>query len=114
MKAFIVSVLLLFSAAVFSENIKINSAKIAELYVNGGQDSPNSGTTCFRLNVSPSANCPSGYIGIKNNNSQLLSALLAIKSTDREAWIYYSDSEPNLHCPGLVFTPCALNSISLK
>jgi hypothetical protein len=106
------------SSMVSAESLHADPATITEIFVNGGADSPNAGTTCFKISLPDmkeiSENCTSGYIGIANNNRQLLSALLEIKSTNSEAWVYYNDDQPHLHCPGLAFTPGVLNSISIK
>ena len=92
-------------------------AKIGAIILNGGSDAPNSGVTCFKIEVAVSAACPSGYIAVPNNNSQLIAALLSSKAIGQEVRVNYSDSEDSRehgHCPGLAFTPCVLNSVALQ
>ena len=103
-----------YSFCVNADFLKINNAEVSIVYVNGGLDAPNSGTTCIKIEPAPSDNCPSGMIGIANNNQPLLSAALTAKSTAAKTWVYYSDSEsPPLHCPGKVYTPCALITLGI-
>jgi hypothetical protein len=61
-----------------------------------------------------SAACVNGIVALPNNNPQLLSAALTAKSSGAKVWLYYSDSEPNFHCPGLVLTPCGASTIFIQ
>lgn len=79
--------------------------------VNGGGDTVNPGTSCIKLAIPVVAACVGGYIAIPNNNKQLLTAALVNKATGGNVAVYYDDATGTNHCPGLVFTPCALISI---
>lgn len=88
--------------------------KISEVAVNGGVDSLNSGTTCIKLNVAVHAACPAGWIAIPNNNSKLINAALIAKTSATTTVVYYTPDTSAKHCPGLVYTPCAVMSLNLK
>ncbi len=109
------SILLLALACEFSlaASVVVGETKIKYVLVNGGQDSPNSGTTCIKIESSLRDVC-NGYVALKNNNQALLSAALHAKATGNSVWFYYDDQQGNNHCPGATFTPCALNSIGLR
>lgn len=89
-------------------------AAISAVAVNGGQDTPNPGTTCIQLNPAVSAACTGGYVAILNNNKQLIAAALLSKATASKVDLYYSDATGSNHCPGFVFTPCVVISIQSK
>jgi uncharacterized membrane-anchored protein len=92
-----------------------DNTTITFVSVNGGTDTANAGTTCISVANAVSASCTGGYVAIPNNNSQLLSAALAAKSSGAKIWLYYSDAATtNFHCPGLVLTPCSAISIGIK
>ena len=110
-------------ALLFLTSLSINAAateqfldneKITFVAVNGGVDSSNPGTTCLRIKSDISAICAGGWVAIKNNNKELLSAALHAKATERDVWFYFEDSFGSNHCPGKVFTNCVVNSIGLK
>lgn len=87
---------------------------IVEIFVNGGSDTANPGTTCLKLSSPVSPQCTSGLVAIPNSNSKLLAAALTAKATRTNSWFYYDDAGVTQHCPGLVFTPCSVISISVK
>ncbi|MCW8091867.1 hypothetical protein [Alteromonas sp. ASW11-130] len=94
---------------------KFDGAKIESIFVNGAADAANSGVTCFKTDIVPVDVCTNGYIGVPNNNNELISALLTAKTTGGEVWIYYTNNDtPAQHCPGIVNTPCSLISVGLK
>jgi len=88
--------------------------KIVEVAFNGGVDTVNPGTACLKTADAVSATCTGGYIAIPNNNNQLLVAAAQAKVTGSNVWVYYSDAGDSYHCPGLVFTPCSIISISIR
>lgn len=103
------------SIPAFAQGLTVdNSPTVAEVYVNGGADTVNPGTTCLRVSVPVSAACTAGVLAIPNNNKQLFAAALTAKATGSKIWLYYDDNAGSLHCPGAVFTPCSVISISLK
>lgn len=110
----IITIITIFMTPSIAEMRTIGDTTITFLAVNGGSDTVNPGTTCFKLSSPVSATCAGSYIGIPNNNSQLISAALTAKSSGSKLWIYYEDSTTNLHCPGMQFTPCSLISIAIK
>lgn len=87
---------------------------IAAVAVNGGQDSTNPGTTCVRVTSTVSAACVSGYVAILNNNKQLVATALLSKASASRVDLYYVDDTASSHCPGFVFTPCAVISIQAR
>jgi hypothetical protein len=100
--------------AAWAANLYVES-KIDIVFVNGGADSPNPGTTCIKLTNAVSASCGgSGLIAIPNNNSKLLAAALTVKATDGVAWVYYQETGASQHCPGIAVTTCNLISIGPK
>lgn len=99
--------------AVIAETFIINETTIENVVINGGQDSPNAGTSCIKLAAPISAAC-SGYLAIRNNNKELISAVLTAKSSNAKVWVSYYNQQPSLHCPDVVVTTCALSSIMLK
>jgi hypothetical protein len=99
---------------VFADAKTLSDVTISFLAVNGGQDTLNPGTTCFKLSGPVSATCAGGYVGIPNNNEQLVSTALTARASGSKLWVYYEDSASNLHCPGLQFTPCSAISIAIK
>ncbi|HEY6528759.1 MAG TPA: hypothetical protein VIZ65_08690 [Cellvibrionaceae bacterium] len=92
----------------------LDDKKITFVVVNGGADSPNQGTTCIRIDNGISEQCTSGFVAIRNNNKELISAALHAKATERPIWFFYEDASGSNHCPGAVFTPCVVTSIGLK
>jgi hypothetical protein len=82
--------------------------------VNGGADTVNAGTSCIKVTSPVSPACTAGYIAIPNNNKNLLATVLTSKAVGNKIWLYYFDTTGSYHCPGLVFTPCAVNSIQVK
>ncbi|TVZ37842.1 hypothetical protein P886_2188 [Alteromonadaceae bacterium 2753L.S.0a.02] len=109
----IILLICFYSSAVLSAQVVVGDTKIQYVLVNGGEDSPNSGTTCIKISDSVRDTC-NGYVAVINNNQALLSAALHAKATGNSVWFYYDDNKGNNHCPGAVFTPCALNSIGLR
>lgn len=87
---------------------------ISTVAVNGGQDGPNPGTTCIQLKVPVASACSERFIAIQNNNRQLLATALLSKTTASTVNVIYEDSAGANHCPGLVWTPCAVISIQSK
>lgn len=98
----------------YGEEKYIDSTSVDHVAVNGGVDTNNPGTSCIKVLSGASSQCPQGFIGIPNNNEKLLSAALTANAAGKVVWLYYEDSSTNLHCPGLVFTPCSLISIMIK
>ncbi len=92
----------------------LDDKKITIVIVNGGADSPNPGVTCVRIDSGISEQCTGGFVAIRNNNKELISAALHAKATERPIWFYYEDASGSNHCPGAVFTPCVVTSIGLK
>lgn len=111
---FILFLIALTTQSGFAEQKVIDPTTITGVAVNGDVDTANPGTTCITISSPTSATCPAGVIGIPNNNAKLLTAALTAKATGSSVWLYYVDSAPNLHCPGLVFTPCSLISIFIQ
>lgn len=97
----------------FAGTFIISETTLSEVAVNGGSDSPNVGTTCIKLTSPVSLTC-SGYIAIRNNNKELISAALAAKTSNAKVWVSYYDQQPVQHCSDIVVTPCVLSSIMLK
>lgn len=98
---------------VIAETFTISETTIENVIINGGQDSPNVGTSCIKLSTPISATC-SGYIAIRNNNKELISAVLTAKTSSAKIWVSYYNQQPSLHCPDIAATACALSSIMLK
>jgi hypothetical protein len=113
-KFFIFCFIILSVPISFAEDFTIQNANLREVFLNAGQDASNSGTTCFKLENTISLRCIGGFIAVKNNNSVIISSLLHAKATGKPVWIYYDDNQGSNHCPGLVFTPCVINSIGLN
>lgn len=115
MKIIFGSALLLFvSVSAQATQRVLDDKKITFVVVNGGVDSPNQGVTCVRIDSGISEQCTGGFVAIRNNNKELISAALHAKATERPVWFYYEDASGSNHCPGAVFTPCVVNSIGLK
>ena len=94
---------------------QIQDTTIAQVSVNGGSDTENVGVTCVRVTGVVSSTCQAGWVAIKNNNKLLIAAALQAKATGALVWFYYDDAgATSLHCPGHVFTPCTVISISVK
>jgi hypothetical protein len=104
--------LVLLSALSFGQEQYLDKKNITFVAVNGQTSSPNSGVTCVKVNSGLVSQCL-GYVAIKDNNEALLSAALHAKATGNQVWFYYEDAAGKNHCPGKVFTPCAVNSIGL-
>lgn len=96
----------------FGQNQFINGITITAVAVNGGTDTVNPGTTCIMVSAPVSAGCSAGYLAIQNNNKELIAAALQARATGKNIWLYYEDAIGSYHCPGLVFTPCSVISIS--
>jgi len=92
----------------------ISETTIATVAVNGGSDSPNIGTTCVQVTSPVSAACTGGYVAILNNNKQLIAAALLNKATASKIMFYYEEASGSNHCPGIVYTPCVVNSIQSR
>ena len=92
----------------------LDDVTLSGLFVNGGADTTNPGTTCIKLSLPVHAACNGGYVAIQNNNKQLIAAALQAKATASKIWLYYDEAGGSFHCPALVFTPCSVNSIQLK
>jgi hypothetical protein len=90
-----------------------NETTIAEVAVNGGADTLNVGTTCIRLVEAVPPTC-SGYLYIPNNNKHLTAAALTAKASNARVVVYYVPDAQAGHCPGVVFTPCSVISISQR
>ena len=99
--------------------------KIAEVAVNGGADTANPGTTCFKLEVPPVpaptpatrpvvSACIGGWVAIQNNNTKLVNAATLAKASASTVSVYYVSDGATQHCPNRVFTPCAVISIIVK
>lgn len=86
----------------------LDDKKITFVVVNGGVDSPNQGVTCVRIDSGISEQCTGGFVAIRNNNKELISAALHAKATERPIWFYYENASGSNHCPGAVFTPCVV------
>lgn len=97
----------------FAGTVIISDTTLAEVAVNGGSDSPNVGTTCIKLAAPISPAC-SGYIAIRNNNKELVSAALAAKTSNARIWVSFYDQQPVQHCSDIVNTSCVVSSIMLK
>jgi hypothetical protein len=91
-----------------------NDTTIFEVVVNGGADTLNAGTTCIRLAETPAQACTSGYLYIPNNNKHLVAAALTAKASNARVALYYVSDAQAGHCPGVVFTPCSVISISQR
>ena len=115
MKRYYIAALTLMVSINVAAELKVaDDVTITQVVVNGGADSPNSGTTCLKKSGVLEGTC-NGFIAIRNNNNQLLSAALHAKATGGKVWMYYANSAgTSNHCPGKVFTPCAVSSIGLK
>jgi hypothetical protein len=87
---------------------------ITQIAVSGGTDTVNPGTTCIKVDLPVSTLCTGGYVAIPNNNSKLINAALAAKTSNRPVSILYVTDGASQHCPYLVFTPCNLVSIVVK
>lgn len=105
---------LLLSSISLGEGLVVDNIKIEFVMVNGGSDSPNIGTTCIKVSATLPETCAGQFVAIKNNNKALLSAALHAKATGSNIWFYYETDAGSNHCPGQVFTPCAVNSIGLR
>jgi hypothetical protein len=92
----------------------LDGTSIAQVSVNGGTDTANTGTSCIKVTSPVSATCPSGWVAIPNNNKLLLATALQAKALGVQIWFYYDDAGPSFHCPGHTFTPCSVVSISIK
>lgn len=101
------------ASVVIAETFIITDTAVESVIINGGEDSPNIGTSCIKLADPISATC-SGYIAIRNNNKELISAVLTSKASNIRVWVSYYDQQPILHCPDVAVTTCALSSIMLK
>jgi hypothetical protein len=112
-KLVLFSLFLLSTLGASAERRVLDNKRITFVLVNGAQDSPNSGTTCVKIDSGLVDACR-GFAAIKNNNQELLSAALHAKATERGVWFYYDDNHGSNHCPGHVFTPCAVISIGLR
>ena len=75
---------LLLTFSVNAEMLAVNNTKVDEIVVNGGSDTANPGVTCIRVTSQISSQCVDGYIGIPNNNAQLISAALAAKASGKD------------------------------
>lgn len=94
----------------------VESTKITAVFINGGTDTLQPGTSCFRTSAELSTICPAGIIGIPNNSKELISAAIAANATKANTWIYYVpdlEESQRLHCPGTVVTACSVISIAL-
>ena len=111
-KRIIYAGLFLLSALSFAQEQVLDKKTITFVAVNGQASSPNSGVSCVRVDSGLVSQCL-GYVAIKDNNQALLSAALHAKATGNPVWFYYDDAAGKNHCPGKVFTPCAVNSIGL-
>jgi hypothetical protein len=98
---------------VIAETLIVSETTIENVVINGGQDSPNVGTSCIKLATPISATC-SEYLAIRNNNKELISAVLTAKASNAKVWVSYYTQQPSLHCPDIAVTTCALSSIMLK
>lgn len=103
-----------FCGSAISADLAVDGKKITFVTINGGSDSSNPGTSCFLLSGGTSEKCSGGYIAIRNNNAQLISSVLQAKATGADVWVYYEDNSPTQHCPGIVFTPCAVISVGVR
>ena len=92
----------------------VDNTTITQVVVNGGADTANPGTTCLQISSAVSQACTVAFLAIPNNNKQLLAAALQAKAAGNRVWLYYENNAGLLHCPGLVFTPCSVISISVK
>ena len=96
------------------QQLYIEETRVNAVFVNGGADSANSGTTCIRVAENIDTTCTGNIMAIPNNNSELFSASLAAKATGGKTWVYFiADENAQQHCPGTVFTPCTLVTIGL-
>jgi len=89
-------------------------ATIDALAVNGGAASSNAGVTCFKVSSAVSSICDNGYIAIKSNNKELISAVLSAKASKSNVTIYYEDNDATQHCPNLAMTKCTLSTIVIE
>ena len=101
-----------FNQAMAANSI-VNNALLLNVSVNGGADTANPGTTCFRIDLSAPAACASGVIAIQNNNKQLLAGVLLAKSTGVRVHLYIETASSSQHCPWQVFTTCTLTNIEI-
>lgn len=94
----------------------VDQATITSVFVNGGTDTSNPGTTCIKVSKPVLAACTGGMIAIRNNNKQLVATALLSKVTANPVWVYYDNagSSGAQHCPGQFFTPCSVISIESK
>ncbi len=105
---------LISTSPVYAASQQTGDAIISLVAVNGGVDTMNPGTTCVQVSTPVLAACPSGYVAILNNNKLLIAAALQAKAASSKVWFYYDDSSGSHHCPGIVMTPCSVNSIGLN
>ena len=96
-----------------AQGLYTDNATVSFVAVNGGVDTANPGTTCFSVSLPVSSACASGFLAVPNNK-QLLASVLQAKATGAKVWVYYEDTAPPLHCPGVVFTPCSVISVGIR
>ncbi|QHH96428.1 hypothetical protein [Acinetobacter dispersus] len=91
----------------------VEDTTIIDLFIHGGTDTANPGTSCIKISSPVSAACK-GLISIPNNNKPLLAAALSAQLSKNKVWFYYDDNGTTSHCPGVGFTPCSLISLSIR
>jgi len=101
------------SVSAFAGMQIVDNTTITQVFVNGGVDTANPGTTCLQISSPVSSECTNAVIAIPNNNKQLLAAALTAKSIGSNIWFYY-ETTGSFHCPGITLTPCSVISISIK
>jgi len=104
----------LISFSAFAGNVPVYDTKIQLVYLNGGADTANPGTTCIKVASPISSACPSGMVAIQNNNSELIAAAMQAKATGALVDFYYNDAGGPFHCPQYAFTPCSVLVIGIK
>jgi len=99
---------LLISSPAFAGILLVADTKVESIYVNGGADTVNPGTTCLKMASPVSSVCPNGMVAIQNNNRELVAAAMQAKATGARVAFYYSDTGGPFHCPQIALTPCSV------
>ncbi len=99
---------------VYAQTNIVNDTTIEKVAINGGSDAPNTGVSCIKLSSTVSSQCSDGYLAIKNNNKELISAALTAKASGANVWVSYYDFETTNHCPDIAMTKCVLSTIMIK
>lgn len=101
--------------ATSSSRYLVLEGQIQEVAAHGGTDTFNPGTSCLRLSAETApSRCVGAWLYLPNNNRHLLAASIAAKAGGGSTIIYVDTEAPQGHCPGRVFTPCQIASVSVR